>query len=111
MAAVLRFIRNPKDFYAGMIYLAIGLYAIVMGRELPMGTALAMGPAYFPTVLGAILSFIGLISLIRSLVRTGEPIQTKASKKARITPLTGFKEAVMTPSHAPTLNKGVFPAA
>ena len=80
MAAVLRFIRNPKDFYAGMIYLAIGLYAIVMGRELPMGTALAMGPAYFPTVLGAILSFIGLISLIRSLVRTGEPIQTFAWK-------------------------------
>ena len=40
---------------------------------------------------------------------TGEAIQIKASKKARITPLKGFKDAVMTPSQAPKLNKGVFP--
>ena len=42
---------------------------------------------------------------------TGEAIKIKASKKARITPLKGFKDAVMTPSQAPKLNKGVFPAA
>src|SRR5688500_17267674 len=42
---------------------------------------------------------------------TGEPIQIKASKKARITPLKGFKDSVMTPSQAPKLNKGVFPPA
>ena len=42
---------------------------------------------------------------------TGEAIQIKASKKARITPLKGFKDAVMTPSQAPKLNAGVFPAS
>ncbi len=42
---------------------------------------------------------------------TGEPIQIKASKKARITPLKGFKDSVMTPSQAPKLNKGVWPTA
>jgi len=42
---------------------------------------------------------------------TGEAIKIKASKKARITPLKGFKDAVMTPSQAPKLNKGVFPPA
>ena len=42
---------------------------------------------------------------------TGEAIKIKASKKARITPLKGFKDAVMTPSQAPKLNKGLFPAA
>jgi DNA-binding protein HU-beta len=41
---------------------------------------------------------------------TGEPIKIKASKKARITPLKGFKDAVMTPTQAPRLNKGVWPA-
>ena len=41
---------------------------------------------------------------------TGETIKIKASKKARITPLKGFKDAVMTPSTAPKLNKGVWPA-
>ena len=42
---------------------------------------------------------------------TGEAIKIKASKKARITPLKGFKDAVMTPSLAPKLNKGVFTPA
>ena len=41
---------------------------------------------------------------------TGEQIKIKASKKARITPLKGFKDAVMTPSQAPKLAKGVWPA-
>jgi DNA-binding protein HU-beta len=41
---------------------------------------------------------------------TGEQIRIKASKKARITPLKGFKDAVMTPSTAPKLAKGVWPA-
>ena len=43
--------------------------------------------------------------------QTGEPVKIKASKKARITPLKGFKDAVMTPSTAPKLNKGVWPPA
>ncbi len=42
---------------------------------------------------------------------TGETIKIKASKKARITPLKGFKDAVMAPSTAPKLNKGVWPPA
>ncbi|MGI8793376.1 MAG: HU family DNA-binding protein [Acidimicrobiales bacterium] len=42
---------------------------------------------------------------------TGETIKIKASKKARITPLKGFKDAVMTPSQAPKLAKGVWPLA
>jgi len=40
--------------------------------------------------------------------QTGEPMKIKASKKARITPLKGFKDAVMTPSTAPKLKKGVW---
>src|SRR5213593_4293190 len=42
---------------------------------------------------------------------TGEAIQIKASKKARITPLKGFKDAVMNPSQAPKLAQGVWPPA
>ena len=73
-------IRSPKDLFAGLIYLAIGLTAIYLGRELPMGTGLKMGPAYFPTVLGWLLSFIGLISLLRSFVEAGAPIPVFAWK-------------------------------
>lgn len=42
---------------------------------------------------------------------TGEQIKIKASKKARITPLKAFKDAVLTPSQAPKLAKGVWPPA
>ena len=42
---------------------------------------------------------------------TGAAIKIKASKKARITPLKGFKDSVMTPAMAPKLAKGVWPTA
>src|ERR1700721_1648376 len=40
---------------------------------------------------------------------TGETIRIKASKKARITPVKAFKDAVLAPSTAPTLKKVAFP--
>jgi DNA-binding protein HU-beta len=42
---------------------------------------------------------------------TGETIRIKASKKARITPVKAFKDAVMSPGGAPKLNRGVFPTS
>ena len=42
---------------------------------------------------------------------TGEPVKVKASKKAKITPLKGFKDAVMRASAAPKLARGVWPPA
>ena len=41
---------------------------------------------------------------------TGEAIRIKAKKAAKITPLKAFKDSVMTPSQAPKLAKGVWPA-
>jgi DNA-binding protein HU-beta len=43
--------------------------------------------------------------------QTGEPVKIKASKRARITPLKGFKDSVLTPSLAPKLASGVWPPA
>ena len=42
---------------------------------------------------------------------TGAPVKVRASKKAKITPLKGFKDAVMSASAAPKLAKGVWPPA
>jgi hypothetical protein len=68
------FIRHPKDFWTGIIFLTIGMAAIIIGFDYPMGTAGRMGPAYFPSVLGGLLSLVGMIGIIRSLLRPGEPI-------------------------------------
>jgi DNA-binding protein HU-beta len=43
--------------------------------------------------------------------QTQEPVRIKASKKARITPLKGFKDAVVKTSLAPRLERGVWPPA
>jgi len=40
---------------------------------------------------------------------TGAPVRIKASKRVRVTALKAFKEAVLTPSLAPKLAKGVWP--
>ena len=40
---------------------------------------------------------------------TGESIRIKASKKARITPVKAFKDAVLAPATAPKLKKGAYP--
>jgi hypothetical protein len=73
-------IRNPKDFWTGVIYLVFGLGAVVIGRDYSMGTATKMGPAYFPTVLGYMLAVIGLIAVVRAFMQPGTPIGRFAVK-------------------------------
>jgi len=69
-------IRSSKDFLTGMIYVAIGTGAVMIAilGDYKIGTALRMGPAYFPLVLSFLLIGIGLISLVRSFVHRGTPI-------------------------------------
>jgi hypothetical protein len=69
------FIKHPKDFWTGVIFLVVGLSAVLLGRDYAMGTAGKMGPAYFPTVLGALLSVIGGLAVFRSFKRVGEQIE------------------------------------
>lgn len=69
-----KFFRNPKDFWAGVIYLVIGAGAIWIAGDYEMGTARRMGPAYFPVLVSIILVAIGAISLIRSFLTPGAPI-------------------------------------
>lgn len=75
------FIRHPKDFWSGIIFLTVGLAAIIIGRNYVMGTAGRMGPAYFPTVLGGVLALIGLAAVIRSFFHDGEAIGKFAVKE------------------------------
>jgi len=55
---------SNRDYYGGALMLAIGLAAIVQGRQYPIGTLSRMGPGYFPVALGAILAFTGLAIVV-----------------------------------------------
>ncbi len=76
----MRSVRNPKDFWAGVLYLAFGIASVWLAHGYGMGTALKMGPGYFPTVLGALLALIGLAALVRSFFSPGEAIGGLAVK-------------------------------
>ncbi len=65
--------RNVKDFWTGIIYIAFGTAALIIARDYGMGTAVKMGPAYFPAILSVLLIIIGIISLVRSFIRPGSP--------------------------------------
>ena len=67
-------IRAPKDFWAGLMFLAFGVGFAWVAQNYQMGTSVRMGPAYFPTVLGGILALIGLAIVVQSLVAAGGPV-------------------------------------
>ncbi|MBM4296356.1 MAG: tripartite tricarboxylate transporter TctB family protein [Deltaproteobacteria bacterium] len=73
-------IRSSRDFWSGLIYIFFGVSAMAVARDYGMGTGAKMGPAYFPTILGALLVVIGVISIVRSFTLHGAPIGAFAFK-------------------------------
>jgi putative tricarboxylic transport membrane protein len=68
-------IRNPKDFWSGLLFLAVGGAAVLLAQKYPLGTAFKMGPGYFPTALGALLALVGLLAVVRSFIRPGTALE------------------------------------
>ncbi len=67
--------KNMRDFWSGLIYLSVGAFAVTVARDYPFGSSIKMGPGYFPTVLGYMLAMIGVMAIVRSFFRQGEPIE------------------------------------
>jgi len=61
-------ITNGKDFWAGLMFMAFGLGFMIVANNYAMGTAVRMGPAYFPTVLGGMLAVLGAAIFFRAFV-------------------------------------------
>lgn len=66
-------IRNKRDFYAGLLFVAFGVAALVMAQTYPIGTAARMGPGYFPRLLGILLVVGGGLQSLLALRPTTEP--------------------------------------
>ncbi len=76
----MQWIKNPKDFWAGVVYIAFGAAAIGIAFNYPIGSAGRMGPGYFPRALGIILIGLGLILALRALRLKGAPLSFPAFK-------------------------------
>lgn len=75
-------IRNPRDFYAGLLFLFFGAVAAWFAHDYPMGSALRMGPGYFPMILGVLLLVLGVLTCAAGLAVRGESIE-----RLRVRPL------------------------
>ncbi|MFO1189574.1 MAG: tripartite tricarboxylate transporter TctB family protein [Alphaproteobacteria bacterium] len=64
---------NRKTLAAGSFFVAVGLlYGTTALRTLPVGSALDMGPGYFPVALSGLLIVLGTINIGRGLLNGRE---------------------------------------
>ena len=65
-------VRSQGDFWCGLLFVAVGIAVMVLARDYRIGTAARMGPGYVPTLLGGLLTFLGLTLSVPALFRDGE---------------------------------------
>ncbi|MGH8620689.1 MAG: tripartite tricarboxylate transporter TctB family protein [Burkholderiales bacterium] len=75
--------RNNRDFFAGLQYIVIGALGMWIARDYPFGSALRMGPGYFPSVLGGMMIAFGMAVMLKG-VKNNEKIQGNWSFRALI---------------------------
>ena len=76
-------IRNNKDFWGGMMLIILGAGAIFIASGYRIGSALRMGPGFFPIILGVILILFGTVIMAMGLV-SKEKIKERLSLRALI---------------------------
>jgi hypothetical protein len=68
-------IRSPKDFCAGLLFVAAGAAFVALALQYRLGDLHRIGPGLFPTLVGSLLVGLGLIVAARALVLEGSPIE------------------------------------
>jgi len=77
----MRFVRNPADAYTGLALVCFALFAWWAAGDLRTGTALQMGPGYFPKLLCALQGILGLAILTNGLApATAAPLEPVAAR-------------------------------
>ena len=61
-------IKSQKDFFAGLMFMGVGVAFAWGATTYNVGTGARMGPGYFPLMLGILLALIGAVVTFKSLV-------------------------------------------
>jgi putative tricarboxylic transport membrane protein len=87
--------RNNRDFFAGLLYIVTGAVGMWIARDYPFGSALRMGPGYFPSVLGGMMIAFGIAVMMMG-VKNNEKMKAGWSFRALIVlPLSTVAFGVM----------------
>lgn len=74
--------KSRRDIYAGGIFLAIAALFAIQGMRYDFGTALQMGPGFFPVVLAIVLAAFGALILLSGFRSGPEPVDGDVPWKA-----------------------------
>lgn len=67
--------KAPKDLLAGAIFVLFGGATFLMAQSYTIGTAVDMGPGYFPAAIGLVLVVLGALAILRGvLAKVADPI-------------------------------------
>jgi hypothetical protein len=61
-------IKSQKDFFSGLMFMAVGVAFAWGASGYTIGNGARMGPGYFPLVLGILLAVLGLVITFNALV-------------------------------------------
>jgi putative tricarboxylic transport membrane protein len=68
-------IRNPQDFYGGLVLIAIALFALLISRNLSGMHGFTFGPGTAPRLFAVLLAVTGAAVVISSLMTIGPPLE------------------------------------
>ncbi len=61
-------IKSQKDFFSGLMFMAVGVAFAWGSSTYTIGSGARMGPGYFPLVLGVLLAILGGVITFKALV-------------------------------------------
>ena len=68
-------IRNPRDFWGGLVLIALAIAAIWASRDLPGQRGFAFGPGTAPRLFAGVLAGLGAAIAVVGLITDGPPIE------------------------------------
>jgi putative tricarboxylic transport membrane protein len=68
------FVRAPRDFYGGLVILAVAVFALWASRDLPGMRGFAFGPGTAPFIFAVILGALGIAVAATGVVNKGPGI-------------------------------------
>jgi putative tricarboxylic transport membrane protein len=71
-------IRNPQDFYGGLVLIGVALLAFWASRKLPGQQGFAFGPGTSPRLFAGLLLMAGAVVMVVGLVTDGNKLERYA---------------------------------
>ena len=70
-------IKSQRDFFSGLMFVAVGVIFAIGATNYPMGNSARPGAGYFPLILSVLMAILGAVVLFKSLTietEGGDPI-------------------------------------